>query len=146
MIIKRKNIACLLITPQKEFLLIQRNSKDDSLPGFWELPSGGIDEGEKLEKCVQRETIEETGIDISKHDIKEVDSERYQFKKENGDIKDVVETTFAVNIDKKIEVKLSEEHVDYQWISLKQLDNVFDDKDDLIYRRIHRIFKKEKLN
>ena len=45
MIITKENIACLILNPEKKFLLIQRAPKDDSLPGFWELPSGGIDEG-----------------------------------------------------------------------------------------------------
>ena len=133
MIITKENIACLLINPEKKFLLIQRAPKDDSLPGFWELPSGGIDEGENMETSVIREVKEESGIDISNEGLKLVDSESYSFTKENGDIKNVTETTYLVSLKNTPEVILSDEHVNYQWVSLLELEDVFEDKEDLIY-------------
>ena len=145
MIITKENIAGLILNPEKKFLLIQRAPKDDSLPGFWELPSGGIDEGENMETSVIREVKEESGIDISSYDLKLVDSESYSFTKENGDIKNVTETTYLVSLDNTPEVILSDEHVNYQWVSLLELENVFEDKEDLIYKRVNRIFKQENL-
>lgn len=145
MIITKENIACLLINPEKKFLLIQRAPKDDSLPGFWELPSGGIDEGENMETSVIREVKEESGIDISNEGLKLVDSESYSFTKENGDIKNVTETTYLVSLENTPEVILSDEHVNYQWVSLLELEDVFEDKEDLIYKRVNRIFKQENL-
>jgi 8-oxo-dGTP diphosphatase len=145
MIITKENIASLILNPEKKFLLIQRAPKDDSLPGFWELPSGGIDEGENMETSVIREVKEESGIDISSYDLKLVDSESYSFTKENGDIKNVTETTYLVSLDNTPEVILSDEHVNYQWVSLLELEDVFEDKEDLIYKRVNRIFKQENL-
>ena len=145
MIITKENIACLLINPEKKFLLIQRAPKDDSLPGFWELPSGGIDEGENMETSVIREVKEESGIDIPNEGLKLVDSESYSFTKENGDIKNVTETTYLVSLKNTPEVILSDEHVNYQWVSLLELEDVFEDKEDLIYKRVNRIFKQENL-
>ena len=145
MIITKENIAGLILNPEKKFLLIQRAPKDDSLPGFWELPSGGIDEGEDMETSVIREVKEESGIDISNENLKLVDSESYSFTKENGDIKNVTETTYLVSLDNTPEVILSDEHVNYQWVSLLELEDVFEDKEDLIYKRVNRIFKQENL-
>ena len=145
MIITKENIASLILNPEKKFLLIQRAPKDDSLPGFWELPSGGIDEGENMETSVIREVKEESGIDISNEGLKLVDSESYSFTKENGDIKNVTETTYLVSLDNTPEVILSDEHVNYQWVSLLELEDVFEDKEDLIYKRVNRIFKQENL-
>ncbi|MDD3475079.1 MAG: NUDIX domain-containing protein [Candidatus Dojkabacteria bacterium] len=145
MIITKENIASLILNPEKKFLLIQRAPKDDSLPGFWELPSGGIDEGEDMETSVIREVKEESGIDISNENLKLVDSESYSFTKENGDIKNVTETTYLVSLDNTPEVILSDEHVNYQWVSLLELEDVFEDKEDLIYKRVNRIFKQENL-
>lgn len=145
MIITKENIASLILNPEKKFLLIQRAPKDDSLPGFWELPSGGIDEGEDMHTSVIREVKEESGIDISNENLKLVDSESYSFTKENGDIKNVTETTYLVSLDNTPEVKLSDEHVNYQWVSLLELEDVFEDKEDLIYKRVNRIFKQENL-
>lgn len=145
MIITKENIASLILNPEKKFLLIQRAPKDDSLPGFWELPSGGIDKGEDMETSVIREVKEESGIDISNENLKLVDSESYSFTKENGDLKNVTETTYLVSLDKTPEVILSNEHVNYQWVSLLELEDVFEDKEDLIYKRVNRIFKQENL-
>lgn len=141
MISQKHNTACLLLDKDNKFLLIQRTSKDDSLPGFWELPSGGIDEGEPVKESAARETKEEVGIDISKYELKQVDSEKYSLTKENGDIKNVKETTFLVKLEEQLKVILSEEHVAYQWVNLEELEKVFEDKEDLIYKRIHRIFE-----
>ncbi len=145
MIITKENIASLILNPEKKFLLIQRAPKDDSLPGFWELPSGGIDKEEDMETSVIREVKEESGIDISNENLKLVDSESYSFTKENGDIKNVTETTYLVSLDNTPEVILSDEHVNYQWVSLLELEDVFEDKEDLIYKRVNRIFKQENL-
>tara|TARA_B100000686_G_scaffold354860_1_gene467754 strand:- start:3849 stop:4358 length:510 start_codon:yes stop_codon:yes gene_type:complete len=38
--------------------------------GLWELPGGGIDEGETTEQGVFRETMEETGFDLSNITLK----------------------------------------------------------------------------
>ncbi len=143
MTIKKKNIACLLFLPDKKFLLIKRAPKDDSLPGFWELPSGGIDEGEDMETSLVRETLEEVGVDITPYDFKKVDEENYSFKKENGDIKNVTETTYIVFLEKEPEIELSDEHVDYQWVGIDELYDVYKNEEDLIYKRVHRVFKKE---
>ena len=142
MIIKKENIACILLNPEKRFLLVKRAPKDAALPGFWELPSGGIDKGEKIEKTLFREVLEESGIDITPYSFEKVDEEQYTFKKENGDVKDVTETTFLVLLDNTPEVILSEEHVDFQWVNLEELEDVFSDKDDLIYKRMNRVLKK----
>lgn len=141
MIIKKKNIACILLAPEQKFLLVQRAPKDDSLPGFWELPSGGIDEGETIEETLVREVKEEAGVDISAYPFEKVDEEQYSFKKENGDIKDVTETTFLVKLNSTPEVKLSDEHVNFQWVDLEELEDVFSDKEDLIYKRMNRVLK-----
>lgn len=140
MTIKKENTACLILNNENKFLLIQRNPKDDSYPSFWELPSGGIEEGERMEDGIVREVMEETGIDISKMNIKQVDTEKYTLTKENGDIKNVVETTYTVYLDNTPKVVLSDEHVNYKWITLSQLDEIFKDKEDLIYKRIKRVF------
>lgn len=126
-------------------MLIQRDLEDDAFPGFWELPSGGIDDGEEKETSVVREVKEEAGIDVSNMNLKLVDSEDYSFTKENGDIKNVTEMTYLVSLDYRPEVILSDEHTNYQWVSLLELEDVFEDKEDLIYKRIHRIFEQEDL-
>ena len=142
MIIKRTNIAVLIRNKEGKFLLIKRCDKDDSKAGFWELPSGGVDTGEDVINATIRETKEETGISLKGVKLILVDQEDYRFKTSKGYIKQVNEHTFLVNLQPTPKVVLSKEHIDFMWIGLKELDDVYDDKDDLIYKRIKRIFKR----
>jgi len=140
MIIERNNVACILQYPDGKVLLIKRQSNDNSLPGFWELPSGNIDKGETKPEALVREVKEETGIDISNIIVKQVDEEYYEFKTENGDTKKVTEHTFLCQVPHSLLVSLSDEHSDFQWIELEKLDSVYKDENDLIYKRLHRVF------
>lgn len=45
-------------------LLGLRSSKDESLPGMWCTPGGGVEYGEPLNVALKREFLEETGIDV----------------------------------------------------------------------------------
>jgi len=140
MIIEKENVACILQDPDGKILLIKRQSNDNSLPGFWELPSGRIDKGETKPIALVREVKEETGIDISNIIVKQVDEEYCEFETENGDTKKVTEHTFLYQLNNIPDIILSSEHSDFQWIELEKLDSVYKDENDLIYRRLHRVF------
>jgi 8-oxo-dGTP diphosphatase len=43
-------------------LLLLRRAWEDSLPGYWEIPGGGVEPGESFEAAARRELVEETGI------------------------------------------------------------------------------------
>lgn len=46
-------------------ILIVRRAADDYLGGVWELPGGGIDEGETFADSIARELLEETGLKVT---------------------------------------------------------------------------------
>ena len=46
-----------------EILFIKRSENDSFLPGSWELPGGGVEYGENIEKTLRRELKEECGLD-----------------------------------------------------------------------------------
>lgn len=52
--------AALCINEEKKILLVRNRDIQQ-----WSLPSGGLDDGETLEQCCQREVFEETGYRIS---------------------------------------------------------------------------------
>ena len=52
--------AALCLNEEKKVLLVK--NRDVQL---WSLPSGGLEDGETLEQCCQREVFEETGYRIS---------------------------------------------------------------------------------
>jgi DNA gyrase/topoisomerase IV subunit B len=53
----RETVRALIWDPEKKKAVFNREG------GFWELPGGGIDEGETPEEAVLRESKEETGLD-----------------------------------------------------------------------------------
>lgn len=100
-----------------KYLVLQRSK--EKYPGVgakWDIPGGRIDIGTTLMENLQRETMEETGLliyaeprFITAQDILKTD-------------KHVVRLTYFGFADG--EVKLSEEHQDYKWLTLEEVKNL----------------------
>jgi len=52
----------LLLDPAERVLLIHARDPDDPGQHWWELPGGGLDDGETLPEAARREVAEESGI------------------------------------------------------------------------------------
>jgi 8-oxo-dGTP diphosphatase len=53
----------LLLNSNNQILLLLRDNKTEiPFPGMWDIPGGGVEEGELPEEAVRREMIEELGI------------------------------------------------------------------------------------
>ena len=111
------------------FLVVKRNENDDLYPGAWEFPGGHLEDGETLKYGLKRELMEEIGYTedfnpIITHYFDEV-------KEKNNELIHDLEIDFIVNVDKsKVNVKLSEEHSDYKWVTKDSdyLDEFIKDK------------------
>jgi 8-oxo-dGTP pyrophosphatase MutT (NUDIX family) len=69
--------------------------------GWWGLVGGGVDPGESLAQAVERETYEETGLRVKITRLIGVYSEpmgRLVAYPDNGDLRHLVDTVFAVRI------------------------------------------------
>ena len=96
-----------------EYLIIKRSEKDG---GFWQGVTGTLEEGEKLKECLIREIKEELGI-VNINKISEIE-EIIQWAKKTGFM--ITEYVFSVELDRNINVTLSEEHNDYKWCDFNE--------------------------
>lgn len=103
---------------KRNYLIIKRREKDG---GFWQGVTGTVEEGELLTDCLTREIKEELGIE--KEDIAKISQilQTIQWKKQNGFV--ITEYVYAVKIDKKQEIWLSDEHVEYKWCDFDEAYN-----------------------
>ncbi len=105
----------LLLTPSLALGKRRKTSSTSPQKEYWDLPKGHIEKGEGILETVKREIFEETGLrDINfKGEFKE--TIKYFFKWEGKNIMKFV--TFYLVETKTEEVKISEEHVGFQWLS-----------------------------
>lgn len=98
------------------FLAVKRNENDDLFPGVWEFPGGHLETGETLKEGLKRELKEE--IDFT-DDFEPIITHYYdEVKEKNGKLIHELEIDFLINVDStKINVKLSNEHCDYKWLT-----------------------------
>ena len=52
-------------------VLICRRAPGEKLAGFWEFPGGKLEEGESLKECIERELLEELGVESQAGEILE---------------------------------------------------------------------------
>ena len=105
------------------YLLLHYPSNAKAPREYWDFPKGHIEKGEKEIDTVKREVFEETGL----KDIKFVEGFKewikYFFKYKGKTVFKIV--TFLLTEAETEEVKISPEHIGYQWLpyeeALKQL-------------------------
>ncbi|OIJ98992.1 DNA mismatch repair protein MutT [Streptomyces sp. MUSC 14] len=61
--IEKTVVGAVIADTDGRVLLLHRTA-DDYLGGLWELPSGGVDDGETLVQALRREVAEETGLSV----------------------------------------------------------------------------------
>jgi len=85
----------------------------------WQAVGGRLEKGEKLEDGLRRETKEETGIDTM--EIGKVIHVDEWFAKPEGELKHIVALFFHCKVE-TTEVTLSEEHQEFAWVTVSDLD------------------------
>lgn len=109
--------AAILVVDAQDRLLLMRRS--DS--GRWGPPGGSTEPGERVEAAAQRETLEETGLEIGEMSLFGVFSgpELY-YKYPNGD--EVYNVTIVyLARDWRGAVQLNHEHTEYRWFAVDEI-------------------------
>lgn len=89
----------------------------------WQAVGGRLEKGEKLEDGLRRETQEETGITgLQVGKVIHVDE---WFAKPEGDLKHIIALFFLCEVNSD-DVILSDEHQEYAWVTVDDLESYSD--------------------
>jgi len=103
-----KHVVGAVLSDADGRVLLLRRSAGDHLAGLWELPSGGVEDGETLVEALRREVTEETGLTV-----RQVETYLGHFDYSSRSGAKTRQFTFAVSADAG-PVRLSE-HDGYEW-------------------------------
>jgi 8-oxo-dGTP pyrophosphatase MutT (NUDIX family) len=99
-----------------EFLALKRSESVSIYPGLWQIVSGTVEKGEKAWEVAVREVLEETGLRPQKLYNTPLTNVFYL----SGDDSVNLSPVFAVLADASADVKLSREHVAFEWLGREQ--------------------------
>ena len=97
-----------------EILVVKRHPKSKTDPEMWELPGGKVENGEHFIDALVREIKEETNLDCEAGDFCEAVQNDYMHKRT------VQLIMYLTDIEGSVEI--SEEHTEYAWVSLDELE------------------------
>ncbi|MGG0717233.1 NUDIX domain-containing protein [Robertmurraya massiliosenegalensis] len=103
-----------VIVHEGRALIVKRSDNDEVGAGTWECAGGKIEFGENLESALVREIEEEVGINVT------VEKILFATSFNTGPTRQVVILTYLCRPN-NTKVILSEEHIEYEWASKKQL-------------------------
>lgn len=103
----------VVVEKNGKYLIMKRTLTDEHAPGCWDLPGGSIMLGEQPYDAAIRETREEAGIDIN--NIRLMDVFAFEFD-DLWSVELIAEARYVSG-----EVKLSQEHFEYQWLSKRKI-------------------------
>lgn len=107
-----------------KYLLLKIRSKSSHDAGRWEIPGGKVKKCEYFDNALKREYLEETGLEIDVDSLLNVVRRDYTACKTNEDVKSIqliMKVTCQSN-----EVKISEEHDDYGWFSMDEINEMIE--------------------
>ena len=105
-----------IILKDGKVLIMKRSMKEDHAQGSWDIPGGKIDFGENPIDCLNREVMEESGLEVEIIKLMRV----WSFLKNPQT--QIIGITMLCKY-KSGEVKLSEEHTDFKWIEPKEIND-----------------------
>ncbi len=111
--------GCICVS-RGEFLLLKR-SEGGKFPGQWCNPGGKSEPNETKEQSVQREILEEIGLELPQHQFEFLKTVYIRYMQW-----DYAFHLFRVDFDtERPVIRLNEEHVEYRWLSLAEVLNSF---------------------
>lgn len=126
----------VIFNQKGEILLLKRIEKDIN-GGKWDLPGGGVGEGEEIVLALKREILEESGIDVEMGPILRIS----EFFRQNGEILEEKRGVRYLAFAQDDSVKLSDEHSEFVWLKPEEALKKFSDKDGFEQEKKETILK-----
>ncbi len=115
----------------KIFMAMGNRATGTAYAGTWKIPGGGIDDGETAMQALEREMLEETGIDIRPYPIKlvvdDMTGEAEKTLRETGErvLAKMKFSTYTIQLDKpadEVHIRLDpHEFEEFKWIDPQEL-------------------------
>lgn len=106
---------CIIVGQDGKILALRRIVEDHSRGGCWDLPGGGYEQGEDVVPAIEREVMEEVGLTV--HGVKPIYFTNRIGIKSGFFAGEIVFAATYVCKDWEGEIRLSDEHVEYRWIT-----------------------------
>ena len=110
---KDKNAVAVIVNKDNKILLLKRGEKAPWMPSKWALVGGGIEKSETPQQAVEREILEETGLELKKF-TKSFTIERHA---------DSIEHIFACRYNgEPTDITLDDENSNYGWYDVSEME------------------------
>ncbi len=103
-----------------QILLVKEDVSKHSIPvdSYWDLPGGRMNKGENILETLSREIEEETGItEVLDPQFFTAAISHHELKLASGEIVGLVLMVYKIKVRPDVTIKLSREHLDYEWVS-----------------------------
>ena len=138
----KNSIECYLIRDNTQGLLevlLLHKPRTFRHPAFWQPITGGIEfEETPIDACI-REVKEETGLEIRREDIKDLNFQ-FEILIEESDLL-IKKSLFACKIlNVECEVKISDEHDDFMWTKFEEVKGyLFWESNKSTFKKLHSV-------
>ncbi len=105
-----------------KILLLKIRSRSSHDAGRWEIPGGKVKKCEFFDEALKREYLEETGLEVDVNSLYNVIRRDYTACKTSEEVKSI-QLIMKVTCESD-EVTISEEHYDYGWFSLDEIEEM----------------------
>lgn len=108
-----------VIVRNQKVLTMKRSSKENVFKNLWDIPGGCLTRGESFSAGLSREAKEEIGVGVKIQKPWRV----WDFTSDKDN--EVVGITFICSLARaNVKIKLSEEHTEYQWATLREVSKL----------------------
>lgn len=109
---------CIIINEENKFLILKRTHYSNNGGDQWDFPGGSVNQDEDINESIKREVDEELKIKLEEPKVFRITSGKGI---PSGQFIFVLFASKKYNL--KDGIKLSNEHSEYQWISLNEMND-----------------------